>query len=179
MAINLTCECGKRFSAKDEYYGRRGMCPVCKREFVVGVPIAVPEMVEPPGSWGVVGAGPRLEVGSEPPAMTVGGGRRLPLARAAVFSGRSTIPATAAGRRVLGRIDVALVVKIGNGQEPIVDVEPVGRIEPAIRSSKPRRYQFYEIRADPLPSDHTSRGWGVAVKRSGGTIDRKPDPLPS
>jgi hypothetical protein len=39
-----------------------------------------------------------------------------------------------------------------NGQEPIVDVDQVEAIEPAIRSSEPGRYHVDEIRADPLPS---------------------------
>jgi hypothetical protein len=35
MAIELVCECGKVFRAKDEYAGRRGICPACKAEFVI------------------------------------------------------------------------------------------------------------------------------------------------
>ena len=42
MSINVVCECGKKFQAKDEYEGRRGICPSCKREFVfqaAGLPV--------------------------------------------------------------------------------------------------------------------------------------------
>ena len=49
MAINVTCECGKRFEAKDEYEGRRAICPSCRREFVFqrqGIPV-FHEVVEP------------------------------------------------------------------------------------------------------------------------------------
>jgi hypothetical protein len=44
-----------------------------------------------------------------------------------------------------------------NGQEPIIDVEQVEAIEPAIRSSEPGRYHVDEISADPLPSGHDWR----------------------
>ena len=47
-----------------------------------------------------------------------------------------------------------------NGQEPIIDVDQVEAIEPAIRSSEPGRYHVDEISADPLPSGHTSSGGG-------------------
>ena len=38
MPIEITCECGKRFRAKDEYAGRWGTCPACRREFMVPAP---------------------------------------------------------------------------------------------------------------------------------------------
>jgi hypothetical protein len=38
MAIEVWCACGKRFRAKDEYAGLRGMCPACKRIFEIPVP---------------------------------------------------------------------------------------------------------------------------------------------
>ena len=50
MAIKVTCECGKRFQAKDEYEGRRAICPACRREFVFqrqGIPV-FNEVTEPP-----------------------------------------------------------------------------------------------------------------------------------
>jgi hypothetical protein len=54
-------------------------------------------------------------------------------------------------------------------QEAIIDVERVAEIEPVIRSNKPGRYHVDEIRADPLPSGHTSRRWGIGVN---GRIER-------
>jgi hypothetical protein len=45
MTIEVVCECGKQFNARDEYAGRRGLCPACKRIFDVPVPGAV---IEPP-----------------------------------------------------------------------------------------------------------------------------------
>jgi hypothetical protein len=49
MSIHAVCECGKKFEAKDEYEGRRAICPSCKREFVFqrgGIPV-FQEVVEP------------------------------------------------------------------------------------------------------------------------------------
>ncbi len=37
MAIEITCERGKQFRAKDEYAGRRAVCPACKRELIIEV----------------------------------------------------------------------------------------------------------------------------------------------
>ena len=48
MAIEVTCECGKLFRAKDEYAGRRGICPACRREFVIEVPIDPPVDIAAP-----------------------------------------------------------------------------------------------------------------------------------
>jgi hypothetical protein len=50
MAITVVCACGKRFSARDEYEGRRAICPACKREFIfqaAGIPV-FDEAVEMP-----------------------------------------------------------------------------------------------------------------------------------
>ena len=37
MAIAFSCGCGKRFTARDEYAGRRAICPGCRREFIFPV----------------------------------------------------------------------------------------------------------------------------------------------
>jgi hypothetical protein len=63
-----------------------------------------------------------------------------------------------------------------NGHEAIVDVDHVEQLEPAIRSSEPCRYHVDEISADPLPSGHTSRRWGVGIKRADGVVSIEPDP---
>jgi len=49
MSIIAVCECGKKFEAKDEYEGRRAICPSCRREFVFqreGIPV-FEEVIEP------------------------------------------------------------------------------------------------------------------------------------
>jgi hypothetical protein len=63
-----------------------------------------------------------------------------------------------------------------NAQQPIVDVDQVEAIEPAIRSSEPGRYHVDDISADPLPSGHTSRRWGIVIKRGDGSVELEPDP---
>jgi hypothetical protein len=63
-----------------------------------------------------------------------------------------------------------------NGQEPIIDADHVEAIEPTIRASELGRYHVDEISADPLPSGHTSRRWGVGIKRGDGTVVIEPDP---
>jgi hypothetical protein len=52
-----------------------------------------------------------------------------------------------------------------DGQERIIDVDPVEAIAPALRSSKPGKYTVEAISADPLPSGHTSRRLGVTSSR--------------
>ena len=63
-----------------------------------------------------------------------------------------------------------------NGQEPVVDADQVEAIEPVMRSSNPGRYHVDTISADPLPSGHTSRRWGVGIKRKDGSVVVEPDP---
>jgi hypothetical protein len=47
-----------------------------------------------------------------------------------------------------------------------------------IRHSEPGRYHIAQISADPLPSGHTSRRWGVAIRRPDRSVDLDPDPWP-
>jgi hypothetical protein len=63
-----------------------------------------------------------------------------------------------------------------DGQEPVVDVDTLDQLEPAIRSSEPGRYHVDEISAGLLPSGHTSRRWGVGIKRIDGSVVIEPDP---
>ena len=65
-----------------------------------------------------------------------------------------------------------------DGREPIVDVDQVEAVEAAIRSSAAGRYHVDEISADPLPSGHTSRRWGVGIKRPDGVVTLDRDPWP-
>jgi hypothetical protein len=65
-----------------------------------------------------------------------------------------------------------------NGQEPIVDVDTLDQLEPAIRSSEPGRYHPDESSAEPLPSGHTTRRWGVGIKKLDGSVALEPDPWP-
>jgi hypothetical protein len=64
------------------------------------------------------------------------------------------------------------------GREPITDLDDVDQLEPAIRSSPLSRYHVDELSADPLPSGHTSRRWGVGIKHDDGVVVLEPDPWP-
>ena len=65
------------------------------------------------------------------------------------------------------------------GREPITDVDSIEAVEGAIRDGEPGRDHLDKIRAEPLPSGHTSRRWGTAIKRPDGAVTLDPDPWPS
>jgi len=64
------------------------------------------------------------------------------------------------------------------------DGEPVGTansregVNRIVEGLGPGRYHGDEISADPLPGGHTSRRWGVGVKRHDGAATLDPDPWP-
>ena len=68
MAIEVVCQCGKVFRARDEYAGRGAICPACKREFVIEVHVLKPPILEPAVDWNAIATVPRLQVKEEPPA---------------------------------------------------------------------------------------------------------------
>jgi hypothetical protein len=49
-------------------------------------------------------------------------------------------------------------------------VAQVDEIEPAIRSIERGHYHVDQIERDPLPSSHTSRRWGVRIKKRDGSV---------
>jgi hypothetical protein len=63
-----------------------------------------------------------------------------------------------------------------NGQEPIVNVDAVEQIEPEIRALPQGRWHIDELPVNPFPSGHTSRRWGVGIKRADGSLVIEPDP---
>jgi hypothetical protein len=64
------------------------------------------------------------------------------------------------------------------GRDPVVDVGSVEAIEGAVRAGGPGCYHVDEISSEPLPSGHTSRQWGVGIKRPDGAVTIDPDPWP-
>jgi hypothetical protein len=62
--------------------------------------------------------------------------------------------------------------------EQVVDADSVEQAEKTIGSGQPGRYHVDEISRDPLPSGHTSRRWGIGIKRNDGTVAIDPDPWP-
>jgi hypothetical protein len=59
---------------------------------------------------------------------------------------------------------------------PIINVNTLDEIEPVIRRAEPGRYHIEELPLKPFPSGHTSRRWGVVIKRADGSIGIEPDP---
>jgi hypothetical protein len=55
-----------------------------------------------------------------------------------------------------------------------VDMGTVEQIEGLIRSSPPRRYHVDETNAQPLPSGHTTRRWGLGSSRRTGRTRLSP-----
>jgi hypothetical protein len=62
-----------------------------------------------------------------------------------------------------------------DGHEPIVDVDQIEAIEPALWSKPMAHYHIDEIAADPLSSGHSSGRWSVGIKRMDGSIVIEPD----
>jgi hypothetical protein len=61
-------------------------------------------------------------------------------------------------------------------------ISPRGLMRPwsggRVRRGGQACYHVDEISADPLPSGHTSRRWGTAIKRPDGPVSLDPDPWP-
>jgi hypothetical protein len=62
------------------------------------------------------------------------------------------------------------------GQEPVVDVDDLNQIEPAIRTLELGRYHVGQIEREPLPSGNKSRRWETGIKRANGSVAMKPYP---
>jgi hypothetical protein len=62
-----------------------------------------------------------------------------------------------------------------DGQEPIIDVDQVEAIKPAIRSSEPGRYDVDEISANLLPIGHSSKRWGAGIKHGDDELAIEPE----
>jgi hypothetical protein len=62
-----------------------------------------------------------------------------------------------------------------SGREPVVDVGSVEAIEGAIRTGGLGRNHVVEISAEPLPSGHTTRCWGIGIKHPDGSVTLDPE----
>jgi len=56
------------------------------------------------------------------------------------------------------------------------DADTIEQAREMLRDGEPGRYHVDEIRADPFPSGHTSRRWGIGIKRADGSVELEPDP---
>jgi len=68
------------------------------------------------------------------------------------------------------------VFRNSNGVGRLIDVAQIDEIGRVIRALEPGYYYVDEISADLLPSVHSSRRWGVAIKRQNGSVVIEPDP---
>jgi hypothetical protein len=60
--------------------------------------------------------------------------------------------------------------------DQVVEVDSLDGVERTIASGKAGRYHVDEISHDPLASGHTSRRWGIGIKRHDDTVAIEPDP---
>jgi len=56
------------------------------------------------------------------------------------------------------------------------DADSLDQSREYLGRQKPCRYHVDEISADPLPSGHKSRQWGVAISRPDGSVELEPHP---
>jgi hypothetical protein len=60
--------------------------------------------------------------------------------------------------------------RISKDTNTVIDVAQVDQIGPVVQAEKSGPWHIDEISADPLPPGHTSRRWGVAIKRQDGSV---------
>jgi hypothetical protein len=62
--------------------------------------------------------------------------------------------------------------------EGIDDADTIQCARGIVRSQSPGRYDVDEIRAEPLPSGHTSRQWDRLILHPDGRVELEPRPWP-
>ena len=60
----------------------------------------------------------------------------------------------------------------------VVDANSIDAVQGIIASGTPGRHHVDQVGRDALSSGHTSRRWGVGIKRVDGTVVVEPDPWP-
>jgi hypothetical protein len=63
--------------------------------------------------------------------------------------------------------------------DPVGDAPDLEGLRRLVGGLGPGRYHVDEIAAVPLPSAHTSRRWGSAIRHPDGRADLDPDPWPA
>jgi hypothetical protein len=66
--------------------------------------------------------------------------------------------------------------RISNGLDRIIEVAQIDEIGRVLRALEPGCYYVDEISADLLPGGHSSRRWGVAIKKQDGSVVMEADP---
>ena len=63
------------------------------------------------------------------------------------------------------------ILRVNNPDgEPIGSAESIPGLARLVEDVSPGRYHIDELSHGPLPSGHTSRRWGIAVKRSDSSV---------
>ena len=60
--------------------------------------------------------------------------------------------------------------------ELVADADGLAGVNEIVRRAPTGRYHVDEISVDPLPSGHTSRRWGFAIRHEDGRVILDPDP---
>jgi hypothetical protein len=60
--------------------------------------------------------------------------------------------------------------------ELVIVGDSIGYMKGMLGDLRPGSYQVDELSAEPHPSGHTARRWGMLFKLSDGTIIEEPDP---
>jgi hypothetical protein len=68
------------------------------------------------------------------------------------------------------------MLRVSHRGEGIDDAETVEGAREIVRDQPAGRYDVDEIRAEPLPSGHTSRGWVHLIRHPDGRIEDEPHP---
>jgi hypothetical protein len=68
--------------------------------------------------------------------------------------------------------------RVSHRGEGIDDADTIESARGIVRGQATGRYDIDEISAEPLPSGHTSRRWGTAIRRPDGAVTIDPDPWP-
>jgi hypothetical protein len=63
--------------------------------------------------------------------------------------------------------------------DPVGDAPDVEGLRRLVVGPGPGRYHVAEIAPGPLPSGHTSRRWGSAIKHPDSRVGLDPDPSPA
>jgi hypothetical protein len=66
--------------------------------------------------------------------------------------------------------------RVSHCGEGIDDADTLKGARGIVQGQPPGRYDVDEIRADPFPSGHTSRRWGIAIKPPDGVVILDLDP---
>jgi hypothetical protein len=66
--------------------------------------------------------------------------------------------------------------RVNHRREGTDDARTIGGVREIVGGQAPGGYDVDEIRAEPLPSGHTSRSWGRVIRHGDGKVEHEPWP---